>query len=221
VLRTPCGDVTSVRGRTDAGQTLSTWTLRTPVPAQPNADRRAIWPRPDERDRVTRRALAVTDPADGRALYVTRDEALPAGWAVDDRIVWAAGTSTWRKLAARGVWVHGSSEGLGVFDPSAVDRLAGRVVAWHRLTHAGAGMPDALATYETDSTLPDDLAARTHFFWRSGQECRRALAAHPALRERWHAAGPGHTFDVARELVEAGRVRPFLGYEQWLEEVTA
>lgn len=222
VLTLPFGDVTSVRGRTDAGAALSTWSLASPAPAQPRAPRHAIWPRPDEGGRVLRRALAVPDPGGDRGFYVARDEALPAAWTVTpDRVVWAAGTSTWKKLAARGIWVHGSSEGIGLFDASAIDRLAGRAVGWHRLTHAGAGTPDALPTYEADSTLPPDLGERTHFFWRSGSEFRKALDAHPEVRGRWHASGPGHTFDVVRQLAGDARVRPALGYEEWLEDITA
>ncbi|HEX6363222.1 MAG TPA: hypothetical protein VFZ93_09720 [Albitalea sp.] len=222
VLTTAFGDVTSVRGRTDAGDVLSTWSLTPHAPPQPKPEPGGIWPRPGERAGVTRRPLDVRDPRDDRGLYVSRNEALPASWTVGpDRIVWAAGASTWRKLASRGIWVHGSSEGLGLFDPSAVNRLAGREVAWHRLTHAGAGTPDALATYEADSTLPGDLPSRSHFFWHSGSEFRRAVAAHPELRDRWHASGPGHTLDVVTAEAGAGRVRPSLGYREWLEDITA
>lgn len=222
VMPLPFGTVTSLRGRTDGGDTLAQWSLDATGPTLPRAPLAAVWPRPDETNRATRRALPVPDPGDDRGLYVTRDEALPASWEVRaDRIVWAAGSSTWRKLAKRGVWVHGSSEGLGTFLASAVDGLAGRAMTWHRLTHARAEVPDALATYETDSPLPSDLGDRTHFFWRSASEYRLALEAAPAIRDRWHACGPGHTFDVIERLSGARRVRPYLSYGAWLEDVRA
>lgn len=222
VMSLPFGVVTSVRGRTDAGSELSTWALDAYAPAQPTPAPGAIWPRPEERGGVTRRPLDVPDPLDGRALYVTRDEALPASWAVaPDRFVWAAGPSTWRKLAARGVWVHGSSEGLGTFDPRTIDRLAGRQVRWHRLTHTRADVPDAFATYESESAVPAVLRDRTHFFWRSASEFRRAIAAFPDVRDRWHACGPGHTLDVVERLAGAARVRPYLTYEDWLNGMTS
>lgn len=221
VLQLPSGTVVSVRGRTDEGETLERWTIEPSAAPPPRTLLHAIWPRPDERERVRRRALAVPDPADSRGLYVTRNEALPASWDVPPhRVVWAAGPVTWRKLAARGVWVHMSSEGLGLFEPAALDRLAGRALSWHRLTHAGAHVPDALITYEADSDLPADLGDRTHFFWRSASEYRKAIAAFPPIRDRWHACVPGHTFDVVERLSGAPRVRASLGYETWLEEVT-
>lgn len=217
-----CGDVISLRGRTEAGEALTQWTLRTPRDRQPAASIARIWPRPEERDQTARRPLAIPDPVDDRGLYVTRDEALPRAWHVDrGRLVWAAGPDTWRKLTARGIWVHGSSEGLGHFDPAAVDRLAGRAMRWHRLTHLGADVPDALGTYASACPLPEDLGGRTHFFWRSGTEFRAAIEAYPQVRDRWHASGPGHTFDVVERLAGGARVRPFLGYADWLAETTA
>ncbi len=220
VLPLPFGTVTSLRGRTDAGETLEQWSLESTGPVLPKAPLAAVWPRPDELHGATRRPLSVPDPSGDRGLYVTRNEALPASWDVQAcRIVWAAGSSTWRKLAARGVWVHGSSEGLGTFEPSAVDRLAGRAMTWHRLTHTRADVADAVPTYEADTPLASDLAARTHFFWRSGSEYRLALAAAPSIRDGWHACGPGHTFDVVQRLSGARRVRPYLTYDAWLEDI--
>lgn len=220
VLPLPFGTVTSLRGRADSGEELQKWSLDASGPVLPKARLSAVWPRPDECDRATRQAFPVSDPGDDRGLYATRAEALPATWQVEaGRIVWVAGSSTWRKLAARGIWVHGSAEGLGTFDPSAVDRLAGRAMTWHRLTHARAEVPDALATYDAESPLPADLAKRSHFFWRSASEYRLALAAAPEIRDRWHACGPGQTFDVVQRLSGSPHVRPYLTYDHWLEDI--
>ena len=222
VLPLSFGTIVSVRGRADDGTVLDRWTLETQAPRFPRAALPAIWPRPDERDRVERRALDVADPADGRGLYVTRADAVPSSWVVrPDRLVWAAGPSTWRKLAARGVWVHASSEGIGQFEPSSLNHLSGGAVSWHRLTHAGADVADALGTYEADTPLPPDLGTRTHFFWRSGSEYRKAITLFPQVREGWHGCGPGHTFDVVSRLSGARLVRPSLSYESWLQEVSA
>jgi len=221
VQHLPFGDVVSLRGRAESSEVLSRWTLTPRAERQPPAPLASLWPRPDESPPVARSRREVAQPRDDRGFYVTRNEALPADWRVaPERIVWTAGTTTWRKLAARGVWVHGSSEGLGHFHSGAVDRIAGRRVAWHRLTHAGADVEDALVTYESERTLPPDLGSRTHFFWRSASEFRKALAAFPPVRDGWHACGPGHTFDVVQRIAGAARVRPFLRYTDWLAEIT-
>ena len=68
--------------------------------------------------------------------------------------------------------------------------------------------------------LPADLPSRTHFFWTSGTELRAALARWPELRERWHASGPGRTWQALQE--EVGRTAKagvWLDYDDWLEAV--
>lgn len=221
VVPLPCGDVTSVRGRTTAGDALEEWTLAPVSAPLPPATLAQIWPRPDERAGALRRERAVVQPVDDAGYYVTRAEALPRNWVIgDDRVVWVAGPSTWAKLVARGIWVHGSSEGLGHFDGRAVDGLTGRAMPWHRLTHSAAGVPDALATYDVMHTVPA-FEGRSHFFWGSASEFRTAIAADPSIRDRWHGCGPGHTYDVVERLAGGGRVRAFLNYDAWLAEITA
>jgi len=135
-------------------------------------------------------------------------------------MVWTTGTRTWGKLAARGVWVRGCQDGLGESEPPAIDLLAGRTVSWTRLTHAGTTEPDALATYEVEVPLPDDLGARTHFFWTSGTLFRQAIARFPAIRDGWHASGPGRTSSAIREVIGASpRVSIWLDYDHWHRSV--
>jgi hydroxymethylbilane synthase len=140
-----------------------------------------------------------------------------------DRLVWAAGSTTWTRLAARGIWVHGCADGLGDAEPPGVDLLAGRRACWRRLTHraAAADDPSALATYAVEEHLPDDLPARTHFFWTSGTLLRQALTRWPDLRGGWHASGPGRTWRALNEtLGDTSRARVWLDYEDWRQQVT-
>jgi hydroxymethylbilane synthase len=159
---------------------------------------------------------------DERGWWVARADALPGSVRPGDaQMIWAAGTRTWQRLAARGVWVHGCSEGLGDTEPPAIEMLAGRLVAWRRLTHAGSGDPCAFPAYAVDTRFPDDLGARTHFYWTSGSAFRAAMAAHPSIRLGWHACGPGRTSRAVREGIgDAARVSIWLDYEQWLTHVT-
>jgi hydroxymethylbilane synthase len=140
--------------------------------------------------------------------------------AGETQIVWASGARTWERLASRGIWVHGCSEGLGDDEAPNVDVLAGGVVDWRRLTHSGSDAPDAVATYAVTQPLPDTLAARTHFYWTSGSQFRAALERFPQIREGWHASGPGRTARVIRDTLETGTRRHiWLDYEQWLLSV--
>jgi hydroxymethylbilane synthase len=223
VLPRDYGRIVSVRAKSSSGGRDEQWSLVDAGAAPPRARRAEdVWPRPEERSHAAhhRRSLDVAQPNDDLGYFVSRAEALPESWTVPvERLVWVAGGKTWRRLAARGIWVNGSAEGLGDDDP-AVRWLTGRPVAWHRLTHAGVDEPGALATYEVDTALPADLARRTHFFWTSGTAFRRALAQWPAIRDGWHGSGPGHTAQAVRKaLGDGGRHRVWLDYDQWRQEV--
>ena len=153
VLPREYGTVFSAKAQTAKG-TDEQWSLdvsgRAGTPADAN-----IWPRPDERHRQVRRELVVAPPPAERGLWVSRSEALPTGWFLQpDRIVWTAGGRTWRKLANRGVWVHGCADGLGDGEAPNIDALAGRTIAWPRLTHVDAvrDPAEAFGTYSVEST---------------------------------------------------------------------
>ncbi len=216
VLSRPYGAVMSAKAKI-AGDDADIWTMERTAPAQRTAIAN-VFPRPDERDRADRRDLSVTQPGRDAALLVSRAEALPASWSIPaGQLVWTSGTMTWRKLAARGIWVNGCADGLGDGEPPNIDRLAGRGVSWTRLTHADAARPGDLAAYAVTTRLPEDLASRTHFFWTSGTEFLRACEAWPSIREGSHASGPGRTAEVLREVVgESAGV--WLNYEQWLRD---
>jgi len=221
VLIRDYGTVQSVRARTNAGVEATTWSLESTTLPPPVASTANIWPRPDERERATRRALDVTMPAAIGGWWVARADAWPRDYRQTTGFVWAAGERTWQRLAARGVWVSGSAEGLGDAEPANIDALAGHAVAWRRLTHAASGDPDALATYTVERHVPEDLVSRTHFFWTSGSLFLTVLGAHPELRDAWHASGPGRTSRVIRDtLGSTDRASVWLDYDQWHHHVT-
>ena len=223
VLPREYGRVVSIKGRLSTGASEDGWSLTASGIVPPKAQPTQIWPRPDERQHVTRRPLDVASPPEGAGFWVARAEALPESWAIDrNRLVWAAGGTTWRRLAARGIWVHGCADGLGDSEPPAIDTLAGHQVSWYRLTHrdAASADPQALATYEVQESLPDDLPARTHFFWTSGTQFLQAIERWPELVDRWHASGPGRTWQtLCRTLGHRARARVWLNYDQWQKEI--
>jgi len=219
-LTRPFGTVLSTRGRV-GHEDHSSWQLIGTRTRPPRAPVSRLWPAPAVVRRAIRRPLSVAQPR-LEAYWVSRAEALPAHWLLTPHtVVWAAGDATWRRLAARGTWVNGCTDGLGDDEPPAVDALAGRSVSWVRLTHAGGvGAPGALATYEVLRKLPEDLPAYSHFFWTSGAEFRSALERWPALADGWHGSGPGSTArTIAGALGTSDRCGIWLDYDHWLSEV--
>ncbi len=136
--------------------------------------------------------------------FVSRNEALPIGLETEGAYVWAAGLATWRKLTSRGIWVHGSSEGLGEEERPNLDVLAACPVQWLRLTHQEAienhgGVGSYTARYQlTEVGLLKDAEV---YHWKSSGHFEAVLRAHPEVFKPYcalHAVGPGRTLKYVR-----------------------
>jgi hydroxymethylbilane synthase len=140
-------------------------------------------------------------------LFVARANAFST--AMTASVVWAAGVKTWEKLAAQGIWVHGSSEGLGEVEDPLIDTLIGRNLNWTRLTHDQAdslGDKMTLGAYQVKMELKSKTLDDTQaFVWKSASEFHLAVRHFPELKNRLHICGPGRTYDS---------IKKFLGSDQ-------
>jgi len=223
-----CGEVEFTRGQ-KAGQWIQSAELRrhdSPLP--PAANPSAVWTGDEgSADRYRRVALQVRHDqfADARiGLFVARSEAWPEGFTPrPGQVVWSAGIDTWRRLAARGIWVHGSDESLGEGGGAALRNLFPRVQHWVKFSHEqGYDSPfsERIPTYRLERCAPlADLTGRTHFFWRSGAQFYDYLQANPEIRGAWHGCGPGNTFSMIRAAIGEERVRAFLSADVFRQEV--
>ena len=224
VLVRPYGEITFVRGEDAQGHALAEASLRPLRPRPPGLDAARLWPRDAAENRwFAREPLPADPPPPGAALWIAKADALPDAWRIPaTRIVWASGLETWRRLARRGVWVHGSAEGLGQAESPRIETIAGAPLSWIKLSHAGSGVDPAMPTLATYRLRPRaidlDLRERDYFFWTSGSNFRAAIAGRDWLREKTHFCGPGQT---AQTLREAG-LEPhiFLDCRQWLAEMS-
>ena len=222
------GEVEFTRGQR-AGQWIQSAELRrhdSPLP--PARSESAVWIGEDTSpDRYRRVALQVRHDqfADARiGIFVARSEAWPDGYTPrPGQVIWSAGIDTWRRLAARGVWVHGSDESLGEGGVQALAGLFPRVRSWVKFSHdQGFDSPfsERIATYRLERCAPlADVSGRTHFFWRSGAQFYDYLQANPEIRGAWHGCGPGNTFSMIRAAIGEERVRAFLSADGFRQEI--
>ena len=147
------------------------------------------------------------------AVFIAHHRALNAQSLaqLENRRVWTSGTASWFKLAAQGVWVEGSAEGLGF--ESIIWTLYEKVLGlpeldrWSVLTHQDAledwhilGMKPN-ATYKLNLNYRIEavsaLKQASFVFWSSGTQANRLLReASPHAR---HACGPGKTAAYLRD----------------------
>lgn len=148
---------------------------------------------------------------DGRAVFASHWRALPEAARTDGARVWASGTASWFRLAARGVWVEGCAEGMGFeyLEPTireGVLQLPAFGPEWVVLTHeAGApgwGAADVKVTYRVpvEAGLPaaerERMARARYFFWSSGSQFDQYGEWAPVGAH--HACGPGKTVELLR-----------------------
>jgi hydroxymethylbilane synthase len=222
------GEIEFRRGQC-AGEWIQSAELRRhDAPLPPAASSAAVWTgEAADEDRYRRVALQVRHDqfADARVgLFVARSEAWPEGYAPrPGQVVWSAGIDAWRRLAARGIWVHGSDESLGECGGTALRGLFPRVQRWVKFSHdQGFDSPfsERIATYRLERSAPlADLRGRTHFYWRSGAQFHDYLQANPGIRGAWHGCGPGNTFNMIRAAIGEERLRAFLTAEGFRREV--
>lgn len=199
----PLGEVRSLRGLTDRGQTLGSYELKPsvqPIYPKPMSEEE-MFPRAGEESSFFRRKeirsehlLETMKYAD--LFMISRSSAWVEEFQpAQHQVLWVAGLTSWQKLAQKGLWVHGCSDSLGG-GPPYLDALLGRPPRSLRLTHAGAVQGEGdLATYhlEAKSEVPD-LRGRKYFYWMSGSSFRRALEMYPELKQAYHACGPGRSY---------------------------
>ncbi len=232
ILPREYGNVMFLRGLTDSGEVLNQASVSRPLdqslkqpPVQNSRPR--IWPEdPKESFFFNREAVIIKskklDAAD--LVWIARENAWPEGLSLREKLVWCAGLQTWKKLAARGLWVHGTSDSLGESELPNIDTLVGRSIKMTKLTHAEApeiGPMTNLATYKlvpkaSAAAIAEQFEGKTHFFWMSGSTFDEAIKHQPRLRDANHACGPGHTYTHLRKtLGDNAKIEIHLGYEAW------
>ncbi len=165
-------------------------------------------------------------------VFIAHRRALPDNFIQDsqERQIWVPGIGTWRKLAAEGLFVTGSTDGLGWRRMAFLRKNSllalPEPAEWHVLTHdAASGWADtevmAHHTYSfeknNDLKFEQSLEKASHVFWGSARQLELYHSA--CSIDTHHACGPGKTADRLVALgVNHYTIFPSRGaWQAWIE----
>ena len=136
-------------------------------------------------------------------------------------ILWSSGVKTWFQLVKKGYWVNGSFDSLGENEEN-LKFISNN--DWVKLTHKDSldfFINDRLFTYRlTKNKISEDLSEKSHFYWMSGSAFEYAIEQFPIILEKFHSCGPGNTYEIIKKNVTEDRIKIFLNYEDWKDEIT-
>jgi len=193
-LKRSYGDLEIVKGLTPSGEKVSIKKFKAVKPVPQELARKRLEFSAD------RTILPPVNTQGLNALYVSKAEA----WNVSEGfsgLIWGSGNETWKKVAARGVWVNGSNESLGESEDTRVSHFFSSPLVWGRLSHDQAsawGNKKHLTGYAINLKVkpfevPQEKCA---FVWMSPLEYDVAYQQYPEIKEHFHICGPGRTYDA-------------------------
>jgi hydroxymethylbilane synthase len=188
------------KGLTPNGVSLAeeSFVPQTPIPSESKSGK-VFWSLPEY---FVRKKVALPESLEStladKLVVISRSQAWPEGLSsTAGRIRLAAGVESWKRLAKRGVWIHGCLESYGTSQVADWESLF-QCQAIH-LTHEreASQRENALATYrmevdeETLKTV--EWNQYTHFYWSSYTLFEAAVNLVPELLSRYHHCGMGAT----------------------------
>lgn len=197
------GEITYLRGETESKQVLSAEEFKTVSHSFQN-------PFFHDEAWFERETIPYDVPSGVNAHFIARSNALPADYTpAPGDIVWTAGLKTWKSLAKRGVWVHGTSDSLGEKETMGIEVLTEKL-HWAKWSHnetPASQWAKAIPTYRlrAKETFPN-LHQYAEFYWTSGSQFLQAIKIDPAVLNAKHFCGPGNTFTIISEQLKKHKI---------------
>ena len=189
-----------------------------------------IWPPGGVMASRKRNRISVKIPYN-KDLLVSRGYSLPENIVIDpqEQLIWTAGISTWKELADRNLWVHGSFDSLGESSLDDLQFLMDRPLDFIKLTHSESREDTFFPTIYTynieDPVLPSNFNPETikAVFWRSGSEFDYVTNKFPLLKTLPTFCGPGSTYRHLSEdpvIKTHNKLYIYLSFKDWLMKYT-
>ena len=192
--------------------------------------RNEIWPPGGIMALRKRNRLQVSIP-ENKDIFVTRGYALPENTEInpEKNILWVAGTGTWKELADRDLWVHGSFDSLGETNLEPLSSLLDRSPDFMKLTHSESREDSIFPTLFTYSVgeplIPENFDPSTikAVFWRSGTEFDSVTKKFPSLKNLPTFCGVGSTYKHLLNdpvIQNHKKLYIYLSFKDWIKKCT-
>ncbi len=152
-------------------------------------------------------------------IWISRKSALPKNVNINSsNIIWTSGIKTWESLAKKGVWINGTSDGMGEdFNPN-IGFLA--PFPWVKLTHnrsPSSLIKNSIFTYELkELPIKEDLNKKNFFYWMSSSAFHYAVRKNPSILDKHHSCGPGNTYNAIKKMIKnSEKLEIHLSYLEW------
>ncbi len=175
-----------------------------------------------ERKQITKTRDIISN-LKNKCIFISRISALPDETKINsENIVWTSGLKTWKQLASKGIWVNGSSDGLGEDFENDISGLTN--FSWIKLTHKDAPISkidDRIITYHLEKLdFEININEKKHFYWMSSSAFKYTLEKYPELRERYHYCGPGNTYNEIYSILGNDKnLFVELSYDSWKKKI--
>ncbi len=152
-------------------------------------------------------------------LLITRHNSLPKDAKINqNNIIWTSGIRTWEKLSKRGIWVNGTSDGMGEDFKTNITQLAN--YPWVKLTHNLSPITNIkkqIYSYELiRKPIKQNFKDKKYFYWMSSSSFKYVMEKNPSIIEGFHSCGPGNTYNEIKKMIGSkGNLEVSLSYDSW------
>ena len=158
-----------------------------------------------------------------KCIYVSRINSIPDRSKIQsNNVIWTSGLRTWKNLSERGIWVNGTSDGLGEDFDKDINSLTNN--PWVKLTHSQSpesSIKNKIETYQLESIdFEIDIEKKKYFYWMSSSAFKASIDKYPKIIEKYHFCGPGNTYnEISKILGNDKNLFVELSYDSWKKKL--